>query len=253
MNFQRLNDELAVALTWLTRLPVRYPASDAPALSRAAWAFPVVGALVGAIAAVVFLLAERAGAPVLLAGILAVAAMTLVTGGLHEDGLADFFDGLGARGGKAEKLAAMRDSRIGAFGVLALLISFAIRAAALATADVALALIVICALSRTAMVHAMREMPPARSDGSGHAAGIPDLRGVRAAVLISAALAGLWLLAGNAGLFPAAFIVAVGCLAMVLMMRQARKALGGSTGDVLGASCLVTESTMLIAAAILLA
>jgi adenosylcobinamide-GDP ribazoletransferase len=252
MNFTRLNDELAVALTWLTRLPVQFPA-NAPTLASAAWAFPVVGAIVGAIAALVFLLAEWAGAPALLAGVLAVAAMTLVTGGLHEDGLADFFDGLGARGGKTEKLAAMRDSHIGVYGVLSLIISFAARATALASADVAFALIVICALSRTAMVQTMRELPPARVDGSGHAAGIPESSGGRLTVLIAVALAGVWMFTGSAGLTAVGLILAAGFLAMVLVVRKARRTLGGFTGDVLGAICLTSETVMLIAAAILLA
>jgi len=252
MNLQRLNDELAVALTWLTRLPVRFP-DAAPTLSQSAWAFPVVGAMVGGLAAFLFVIAEWAGAPVLLAGVLAIATLTLVTGGLHEDGLADFFDGLGARGGRTEKLAAMRDSRIGAYGVLALIITFAIRVAAVASVDIAMSVIVIAALSRAAMAHAMQTMPPARTDGAAHAAGVPGKKEARRALLIAAAFLLLWFLFAGVALVSAAAMVAAGLLATWWVTRKARDAYGGVTGDVLGALCLISETAMLVALSLVLA
>lgn len=245
MSFQRLNDDLAVALTWLTRLPVQFPAS-APTLARSAWTFPVVGAIVGGIAAFVFIVAEWAGAPVLLASVLAIACMTLITGALHEDGLADFFDGLGARGGKTEKLAAMRDSRIGAYGVLALIIIFSVRVTAVSNAEVALSLIVVAALSRAAMVHAMHTLPPARTDGAAHAAGAPGSTEARSAMLIAGALLVLWILLAGFALIGGALIAAAGVLALWWVIGKARTSLGGVTGDVLGALCLLSETAMLV-------
>lgn len=252
MNFRRLNDELAVALTWLTRLPVCFP-QDAPSLARSGWAFPVVGAMVGGLAASVFVLAEWIGAPFLLASVLAVAALTLVTGGLHEDGLADFFDGLGARGGKAEKLNAMRDSRIGAYGVLALIILFVVRIAAVADAGIALSLILVCALSRTAMVHAMRDLQPARQDGAAHAAGVPGEAAVRCAGAIAIGLLIIWTVAAGFAVVGALVILLTGFFATIWVSRKARDSFGGATGDVLGALCLISETAILMVVSVWLA
>ena len=109
--------QLRVAFAFLTRLPVGSP-PDLP-LARAAWAFPVVGALVGAIGGGIYLCAEFVGLAGSTAALLAVGATVLATGALHEDGLADTADGLVARGDPARRLAVMRDSRIGTYGALA--------------------------------------------------------------------------------------------------------------------------------------
>lgn len=246
MNFWRLNDELAVALTWLTRLPVQFPEQNSPSLGESGWAFPVVGAMLGAMAATVFVLVEWAGAPELLAGVLAVAALTLLTGGLHEDGLADFFDGLGARGGKTEKLAAMRDSRIGAYGVLALIISFAVRAAAISNTEMAFALIMVCAASRSAMVVAIRRMPQARTGGAAASAGTPSNVIERTALLVAFVIYLAWSVVQgfDLGLFLIFPIIWVSVL--VGLMRKATTDFGGVTGDVLGAICLMSEAILLL-------
>jgi adenosylcobinamide-GDP ribazoletransferase len=251
MNFQRLNDELAVALTWLTRLPVQFPA-NAPTLAQSAWAFPIVGLMLGAASAATFVILQSIGAPDLLAAVLAIATLTVLTGGLHEDGLADFFDGLGARGGKSGKLAAMRDSNIGTYGVLALVISFGVRTGALASVDHAIALIAVCALSRTAMVLAMRNMTPARTDGAGHKAGRPEDLAQKAAMGIATGLLILWVLIGGA-IVGAILIALAAALSFLWIRNRAENAYGGYTGDVLGALCLLSETAMLAAIAVWLA
>ena len=108
--------DLFSAAAFLTRLPV--PAAHVPTggLAQAARAFPVVGAGVGAAAGGVLWLAAQAGLPPLVCALLALAAAALVTGALHEDGLADLADGLGGGRDREAKLRIMRDSRIGAFG-----------------------------------------------------------------------------------------------------------------------------------------
>lgn len=262
MNPTRLNNELAVALIWLTRLPVRFPGSvdqtpppakgegeKTPSLADSAWAFPVVGAMVGTVAATVFVLVEWTGAPVLLAGVLAIATLTLLTGGLHEDGLADFFDGLGARGSKAEKLAAMRDSRIGAYGVLALIIVFAARVAAVASVDAAMSLVVICAFSRATLVHVMLTSRLARPDGAARNAGAPSAESRKVAAIITFGLLAVWALLSG-GILEASIVVLAGGGAAALTIRRADRSFGGYTGDVLGAACLISETAMLVALAI---
>ena len=88
--------ELGTGLAFLTRLPVRCALGGEGSLARAAWTFPIVGALVGAFGALAFWGAALVGLHPFVAGVLAVAATLLVTGALHEDGLADTADGFGA-------------------------------------------------------------------------------------------------------------------------------------------------------------
>ncbi|WP_416900098.1 MAG: adenosylcobinamide-GDP ribazoletransferase [Minwuia sp.] len=245
MNISRMNDDLAVALGWLTRLPVAFPASAQP-LGMAAWAFPVVGVMLGAAGAAIFGLAGWLGAPPLLCAVLAVGALTVLTGGLHEDGLADYFDGLGARGGKAEKLAAMRDSRIGSYGVLALLFVTLARIAALAALEHALILIPALALSRASMAMLMRRYPRARADGAAATAGETGLAAMTVALVI--AVATVLLLAVPAG-YGLAGLVLGPLLAVAVTDRigsLAEKRFGGVTGDVYGAACLLSEAAVLV-------
>ena len=118
------NSEFLNALRFMTIVPV--PSSDAAIapdwLSRCAKYFPVVGIGIGLVSAVVLLLADRIWGPVV-ASLLAVAASIIVTGALHEDGLADTADGLGGGSSVEKRLAIMKDSRIGTYGTLALAFS----------------------------------------------------------------------------------------------------------------------------------
>ena len=118
----RLWADAVTALVWLTRLPLgRFlPGTPVP-LARAAWAFPLAGLAVAMAAAAVLLLADTLGLSAAIAAILAVGMQVWLTGGLHEDGLADYADGCGGAT-RARSLEIMRDSRIGSYGVLALLL-----------------------------------------------------------------------------------------------------------------------------------
>ena len=97
----------------LTRLPAGRIEGNAPPIANAVWAFPLIGALVGLIAGAVFTLAITINLPAFAAALLALASAALVTGGLHEDGLADTADGFGGGQTLSRKLEIMRDSRIG--------------------------------------------------------------------------------------------------------------------------------------------
>ena len=245
----RRRDALLLVARFFTRLPLgaAAPAPEPGALARASWSFPVVGAGIGVIAAAAFALARFAHLPPLAAAFIAIGAGVLVTGALHEDGLADTADGLGGSDAAA-KLAIMRDSRSGAFGVLALVFSVGLRAAALAAIHgrwAALgALVAAHAVGRGALPAILRYVPAARSDGLGVAAGEPDAAGVAWSLAIAAvlALAGLGL---GAGVVALAAAVAV----MALIAALARRLIGGHTGDVLGAIEQGGEATMLLAAA----
>lgn len=242
-----LLSELHLAATFLTRVPLPDCGLLPPgSLARSMRLFPLVGAGIGLGAGLVFVLAH-AVLPPLAAALLAVLAGVLLTGALHEDGLADTADGMGARGGRDQRLEVMRDSRSGAYGVLALVFSIGLRAAALAAAPSALAglgaLVAAAAWSRALIPASMQIMPPARADGLGAGAGQPDATIAATAAMLGIALA----LAGLGLAAPLAVLAALAAAWGVVVL--ARRMLGGFTGDVLGAIQQMAEAAVLLAAA----
>jgi adenosylcobinamide-GDP ribazoletransferase len=234
--------EVRLAIGFFTRLPLPSPAGR---IGEAARAFPVAGAVIGLIGFLVYLLAMEVGLSGLLAALLAVAATVIVGGALHEDGLADFADMLGVRGDRARKLAVMRDSRIGSYGVLALGFSIAIKVAALVDLGeprlVAGALITAHVCGRAALPIIMRSLPLARLDGLAVDAGKPSAaatyQGLGIALLISAFACG-----------PGAALVSivVAVIAAFLVSEAARRQIGGYTGDILGAAQEVAQLAVLV-------
>ncbi|HXP30661.1 MAG TPA: adenosylcobinamide-GDP ribazoletransferase [Stellaceae bacterium] len=245
----RRRDEFLLALRFLTRLPLGAAGPPEPgALAPAGWAFPIVGAFIGIVSGLAYAVAASLDLPPLAAGLIAIGASVLLTGGLHEDGLADTADGLGGGSDPAERLAIMRDSRLGSFGVLALIFSVGLRAAAIAFIatrwQVLGALIAAHAVGRGALPAALALLPPARSEGLGAEAGQPD----QAVVLWSAGIA---VVIALAALGWRTGIEAAAAAAIVMALRAwiARRQLGGQTGDVLGAIEQGGETVVLLAAA----
>ncbi len=239
-----LFDSLA-GLGLLTRLPVRIdPARAASRGSAAAWAWPLVGVVVGLIGAGTGGLALGLGAAAPIAAALAIAAQVAVTGALHEDGLADTADGFWGGWDKARRLAIMKDSHIGAYGVLALLLVTLIRWSALTSlfqADaVWAALIVSGVLSRAPMAAVMAALPNARGSGLSQAVGRPSRMVAANGAALAVALAVLLWGLGALGPVIAAALVTLGAISL------ARARIGGQTGDVLGATQQVAEATVLI-------
>ena len=230
--------EVQIALMTLTRLPAGRVRDPVPGMAGAAWAFPLIGLVVGAFSAIGYALAHAAHLPPAFAALVAIATGLVITGALHEDGLADTADGLGGGRDRARKLAIMRDSHVGSYGVLALILSIAMRGACIAAIAspfiVACALVALAAASRTAIVIALFAMPAARSDGLGQAAADVDLtRCVTACVL------GLGALTALTGAWP---IIAIAMTAAGLFIGWiAWRHVGGQTGDVLGAIQQFTE------------
>lgn len=235
---------LPVAAKFLTRLPAK--ASDA-GLAGASAAFPVVGVVVGLLGGAAYWLAWFVGLPALVCAFLAVAATVVVTGALHEDGLADMADGLAGRTAD-EAIRVMRDSHTGAYGALALIFSVGLRVAALAAlADppaVVSAMVATGAASRAAMPAVMRLMTPASATGLGAAAGQPEVLDIFVALGIAGLLAGL-------ALGPTTTLALAGAtfLAASSVAALARRRLGGYTGDVLGAVQQAAEIGGLLALA----
>jgi len=225
----------------LSRLPFGGPGrGGADAMARACWTWPLVGVVVTGLSLAAGLLALRLGLPGGWAAALVLMVQAALTGGLHEDGLADTFDGMEGGRTRERRLEIMRDSRIGSFGALALLLVTLARWSALV---VLLPLdpwsvLAVAALSRAGMAVLMALLPPARSDGLSRGAGQPGRGAALRAVLAACAVAVIF--ADN----PAALILVTGLLLLALGLR-ARARLGGQTGDILGAAQQLTEAICL--------
>lgn len=237
--------QFAAATGLLTRLPIWRVVPDAPAnFAAGVWAYPVVGGIVGAIGGFIYALCWHIGLPPAIAGIWTVAAMLLTTGALHEDGLADTADGLGGGASAERKLAIMRDSRIGSYGALALVLALATRGVAITEIarplDVAAALIVSGAVSRATIIVVLLASQPARKDGM--AAVLSEIPSAQAcAGLAIAALLAILLLPSGSFLALVAITITTGIGAAML----ARAQIGGHTGDILGASAIVADCLVL--------
>lgn len=246
-----LAHELRVGLQFATRLPLGRIAVDEGRgvdLARASWALPVAGIVVGGIGALVYWLAFALGLAPLLCAALTIAATLLVTGALHEDGLADTADGFGGGTTRERKLAIMRDSRMGTYGTCALFLALFVRAAALAVLAepslVAPALIAAHAAARAPLPLFLRLLPPARADGLSAGAGRPTGGRACTAMLIGVAALALLLPPLKALLGVMLLVVASAGVAW-LSMRQ----VGGQTGDVAGALEQAGEALLLLIAA----
>lgn len=241
-------DDLRASTLFLTRLRFgAAPPLAGPTIAQAAWAFPLVGVLIGAIGAVVYALVEHAGLPAWPAAALAVTATMAVTGCLHEDGLADTTDGFGGGGTRERKLEIMRDSRIGAYGVCALAVSILLRVSALASLGapslVVPALIAAHAAARAAMPAFMVFVPPARDDGLSAGAGQPPRESAAGAVIL-----GVLILILCLGLWPGLAALILLAIAAALLAWLSLAQVGGQTGDVLGALEQVSEIVVLLVA-----
>ena len=243
--------DLAHALMLLTRFPVARLAEPADA-ARCVWAFPVVGLIVNGIGGLVYAVAHWAGMPPLLAAAWALAATMMMTGALHEDGLADTADGFGGGATPARKMAIMRDSRIGTYGTLALVLSTGMRAAAIAAlgrpAAVMAALGLAGVLGRAAIIPMLLAIAPARTDGMGAALGRPHPATAGAGIGLAIVAAFLCLPPK-----PAAAAVVSGFGAALVVAIQARRQIGGYTGDTLGAGEIAGECSVLTVLAVFLA
>jgi adenosylcobinamide-GDP ribazoletransferase len=232
----------------LTRLPMRL--AGPPRGAATAWAWPLVGALVGAAGAAAGALALAVGLAPALAAVTVLAVQMLLTGALHEDGLADSADGLWGGADRQQRLEIMKDSRIGSYGVLALILGTLGRWAAigmLAAAGDWAALLAAGAISRAPMAVLMAALPAARPGGLSQGIGRP---GRRAVLLALALAAGFGLAAMGLSVLPA---LAAAALAAALLGRLALSRIGGQTGDILGASQQLSELAVLAVATAALA
>ena len=236
---------LRAAVGLLTRVPVGTDQHDTS--GSIAW-LPVVGGMIGLLVAGGYgLLVEVL--PDLAAAALAVTLGIVVTGALHEDGLADTVDAFGAGGGPEETLRILKDPTHGTYGVIALILSIVFRFLALAALPVTTALLAlpaVHALSRGGAVGLIGLMPPATGDGLGAAhsrsgSSSAVVVGLLSAIGIALALLGWW----------GACFAALSTVAALLIGKLAMRRISGFTGDILGAVEQTIEIVLLLVAAAL--
>ncbi len=241
--------DFLVASVFLTRLPLRLNFNySMSAVGSASRCFPLVGLIVGGLSGAIFLGSQLLGMPLILAALLSLSAQVLLTGALHEDAIGDVADGFGGGADKSRKMEIMRDSRVGTYAVVTLILVLGLKAAAISSLkDAYLAFSVLLSaavVSRGMIVWAMYLLPSARADGLGASAGKPSLT------------ACLWALAFSV-LVPMAtlnpFLGSIALLASFagafVMSMIAYRQIGGQTGDVLGSVQQISELFFLIAMA----
>lgn len=248
--------ELPAALRLLTRIPVpvmRFEtAPEAPPdIARLAPALPVAGAAIGAIGAASLLLALSAGLGDFIAATLAIGTLAFVTGAFHEDGLADTADALGGAT-PARRLEIMKDSRVGTFGVMALILATALRIGGLQGLGgagpwpAAAALVAASGAARLGGLWILFVLPPARSDGLGRTVGQPTTAQLRLPGLLCLSIAAA-LIGPTFGPLALAVAAGAGIAAAWAVQRLALNQFGGQTGDVAGAATLAVEIAFLLA------
>ncbi len=250
--------DVFLAASVLTRLPLPHLMKDGHVdVLRAVWAYPLLGAIVGALAGLIFMIVTAAGLGAGAGIVAAVAAMILVTGAMHEDGFADFCDGAGGGTSRDDKLQIMRDSHIGVYGVAGLVIALllqveCLRDIAATVPDIATrsfrmmtVLIAAGAMSRAAIVVVLATMESVRTDGLTATGKKPGALRLAVALLL-----GITISCVTVGVWTGLAIVA-GCLiGSGLIALIAHRMFGGYSGDILGAAIVVAFTLGLCAAVV---
>lgn len=236
--FARRLSEVRLAGMLLTRVPMGTLREPVPNLPDARWAYPLIGVCLGVLMGVVACICAHLGFHYSITALLVVGFGVLLTGGLHEDGLADLADGFGGGQSRDRRLEIMRDSRIGSYGVLALGLTLALKAQAMfavfSAGHVLWPVLAMVTISRFFMLAVQEFLPPARQDGLGFQAyergGWRIWAGLVVALCVSIPL-------GWAGLavWAAMAVVSLG------FSLKAKRLIGGQTGDVLGSVQLAAE------------
>jgi adenosylcobinamide-GDP ribazoletransferase len=233
---------LAAAIAFLTRVPVgRFVTLDATDVARGGALFPLVGAGIGTVVGGIAQgLDSSLTAPV--AALVGLAAGAALTGVLHLDGLADTVDAFGATT-RERALEIMRDHAVGAYGTVAVVLDLGLKAAALAVLasrhDALRVAVCATAAARAVPVVLSAAVPYARAGGTGNALGTAGISRALVAVAIAVAFAVA---------LHAPIVLAAAAGAVLIVGPVARRALGGVTGDVLGAAAELCEVGALVAA-----
>lgn len=258
MTLDQIAQDLFAALRFYSRLPTPRPADEAkawapPDMDRMAYAIPLAGTVMGLLGGLALYMGALAGFPDFLSATLALTVLVLASGAMHEDGLADTADGWGGGRDIAHRLTIMRDSRVGSYGALALMLSLMLRVGALMALmeaftpiQAALALVAASAFSRATGILMLRALPPARVDGASAAFGQPSHKAALSCTLMAALIVAVILIPSfGVGATFAGIIAPLA--ALYVMMRASQRLLGGQTGDVAGATQQISEIVFLLA------
>lgn len=241
-NWRHERDLLLTALAFLTRIPIPANVPYSPAhMNASARYFPLVGMIVGSIGALAYFLAVQIWTtPLAIA--LSMAATMLLTGALHEDGFADSCDGFGGGRRREQVLAIMKDSRVGTYGAIGLILLLTIKFLSLLTlaqpAQIICALIVAHAWSRLFAISYLFDLHYVRDDDSSKVKPIATQLSRNDFLIAGLSVTPLWLLIG---LRPTAVIVVVLLLARWLFAKYLQRRIGGYTGDCLGCAQQIAE------------
>ena len=243
---RRLPSDTAASLSFFSRLPIEEPPGLFD-LSRSAGGWPLAGIILAVVPALDLVINSWLGIPPLVSAFLAIAIAAALTGALHEDGLADTFDGIVGGRNPPERLSIMRDSRIGVFGVLALIFSVALRAAALSAlvivpSDAVLALLGAAAVSRALALWHWSTTEPARSDGMAFAGGRPDTEALQIGLLTGLIA---WIVLLIVFGLAAVLGLLVAALAIGVHSSFVNRRIRGHTGDTIGAAQQIAETLFL--------
>lgn len=233
-----------LALSFFTRLPIpqsmRY---SAELLNKANRYFSLVGLLLASILAVCYWLTSQT-LPVSVSVLITMVLSILLTGAFHEDGLADMADGIGGAFDVEKRLAIMKDSRIGTYGSVALILALALKFALLFSLAEQGTLVLICALflgaslSRALAASLISSLPYVSDESSSKSKPLAQNQSKQELFIV--------VIIGVLPLMLYSTIVALSCLLTLLLFRQLfsrwlRVKIGGFTGDCLGAAQQIAE------------
>ncbi len=245
--FMKYYRDICIAGVFLTILPIKINGQIKDIeLAEASWTFPLIGLVIGAICGCMFTLAYVLNLDPLVCAIICVFSSILVTGGLHEDGLADMVDGFGGGASCEDKLRIMRDSRTGTYGVIALILSVLLRSALLDSLTelkfVVIAVILSGIMSRSLLPFITLLFREARHDGLA----VKFRKASKGVSLISFLLGTMacFLFLGLTGTF---FITGIAIFSVLITVLIAYRQIGGYTGDVLGGCQQICEVAVLTA------
>jgi adenosylcobinamide-GDP ribazoletransferase len=249
-----MTEQIYLAVTFMTRIPLpAWRGEIESGLSDAAWAFSLAGVLIGSIAALFLWSMSSLQMDSLVVSTLLLAFLALITGALHEDGLADACDGFGGGSSRVRKLEIMKDSRIGTYGVLALVLSTFVKIVAISqliefsTALASVALVTTHALARATMPLTMVWQNPAKTSGLASGAGSVSSSSAWIGLIIAVCTCLIFL-----GLVTTLWLTGIALLVSLAMMLLSYRQIGGYTGDTLGAQQQIVEVLLLITLTILM-
>ena len=244
--------DIVSACMLLSRLPCgwyKFDDKNPRRLDMAGWAFPIIGFVIGAIGAASLITMQAIGIGALGAAACGVVVMTLLSGALHDDGLADMADGYGGGRTVDDKIRIMHDSRVGSYGVMALCLSVVMRVSLLASLaalpiapfSFALLMALWVAVSRWQILGLLRFFPVSDKARLGQLTSPPPLSQLAVATM-------LWLLPCGLLFSPTAAIMlaGIGLLSAAFVGKLAMRQVRGLTGDIMGASVMIAEIMLML-------